>query len=350
MTNAIETINAVDLDTGAQLLAEYVNADTPAMLWGPPGVGKSDAVKEAADARKIGFIDLRVATLEAVDLRGLPHVENNIAKWSIPDFFPREDRDGKEGIFFLDEINQNRDTFAACYQLVLNRCVGPHKLLPGWRIVAAGNRQGDRANAIKMPTALNNRLAHIDIAPDVDAWCKWAVRTSQSPLLIALIRWRPELLHIMPGAEVTVTGVAKPIRFPEDARAFPTPRQWVEASKHFAAPGHLRPRLVAGLLGEAIAMEAEGFIRTFLDLPKMADIMAEPDRAKVPSGPSALFAVSNGIAASAKPATIAPIMEYSKRLPKEFDFMTGKAIGDMVPMLKETAPYVAWAQRHVESI
>ena len=348
--NAIVNSNAVDLDIGAQLLAEYVNADTPAMLWGAPGIGKSEAVKQAAEERKIGFIDLRVATLEAVDLRGLPHVEDNRAKWSIPDFFPDLDRDGPEGIFFLDEINQNRDTFAACYQLVLNRCVGPHKLLPGWRIVAAGNRQSDRSNAIKMPLALNNRLAHIDLVHDVEAWCKWAVRTGQSPLLIALIRWRPELLHIMPGDTVKVTGASKPIVFAEDARAFPTPRQWVEASKHFFAPGHLRPRLVSGLVGESVALEAEGFIKTFLELPKMADILSEPDRAKVPSGPSALFAVSNGIAATAKPATMGPIMEYSKRLPKEFDFMTGKAIGDMVPMLKETAPYVAWCDRHAESL
>ncbi len=349
MLNTVET-NAVDLELGAELLGDYIDENTPVMLWSPPGVGKSETVEATAKARGIGFIDLRVATLEAVDLRGLPHVESNVAKWSIPDFFPQLDRDGAEGIFFLDEINQNRDTFPACYQLVLNRCVGPHKLLPGWRIVAAGNRQGDRANAIKMPTALNNRLAHIDIAPDVDAWCKWAVRTGQSPLLIAFLRWRPELLHIMPGESVTVTGAKDKIVFPEDARAFPTPRQWVEASKHFNKPGNRRPRLVAGLVGESVALEAEGFIKTFMELPKMADILSEPDRAKVPSGPSALFAVSNGIAATAKTATMGAIMEYSKRLPKEFDFMTGKAIGDMVPMLKETQPYVSWAERHQDSI
>ena len=114
MTNVIENSNAVDLEMGARLLARYIDKDTPAMLWGPPGVGKSEAVQQAADERGIGFIDLRVATLEAVDLRGLPHVENNRAKWSIPDFFPDLDRDGPEGIFFLDEINHNRDTFAAC--------------------------------------------------------------------------------------------------------------------------------------------------------------------------------------------------------------------------------------------
>lgn len=349
MTN-VANKTTVDLDLGAELLSAYIDENTPAMLWGAPGIGKSEVVKQEADKRGFGFIDVRVATLESVDLRGLPHVENNVAKWSIPDFFPRSGRDPDQGIFFLDEINQNRDTFPACYQLILNREVGPHKLLPGWRIVAAGNRQGDRANAIKMPTALNNRLAHIDLVHDVDAWCKWAVANSQSPLLIAFMRWRPELLHIMPGDSVQVKGAPNPIVFAEDARAFPTPRQWVEASKHFSAPGHLRPRLVAGLVGESVALEAEGFIKTFLELPKMADILSEPDRAKVPNGPSALFAVSNGIAATAKAGTMGAIMEYSKRLPKEFDFMTGKAIGDMVPALKETAPYVSWTQRHVDSI
>src|SRR3989337_1072678 len=64
----------------AQILAvldrEYHSAreghHTPVMLWGPPGVGKSQMVAQVAAGHKAPVIDIRLSQLEPTDLRGIP--------------------------------------------------------------------------------------------------------------------------------------------------------------------------------------------------------------------------------------------------------------------------------------
>ena len=44
----------------------------PVMIWGAPGVGKSTVIRELCAELGIGFIDVRLAQREPVDIRGLP--------------------------------------------------------------------------------------------------------------------------------------------------------------------------------------------------------------------------------------------------------------------------------------
>ena len=45
---------------------------TPVMLWGPPGVGKSQIVAKVAGDDHLPLIDIRLSQLEPSDLRGIP--------------------------------------------------------------------------------------------------------------------------------------------------------------------------------------------------------------------------------------------------------------------------------------
>ena len=47
---------------------EMAKAIPPVMIWGAPGVGKSTAIRELANELDIGFIDVRLAQREPVDL------------------------------------------------------------------------------------------------------------------------------------------------------------------------------------------------------------------------------------------------------------------------------------------
>ena len=92
----------------------------PIMLRGAPGIGKSTIVREIADRLGIGFIDVRLANLERVDLCGLPSVNDHITEWNIPTFLPRDKK--SKGILLLDEITSApADLQVACYSLVLDR-------------------------------------------------------------------------------------------------------------------------------------------------------------------------------------------------------------------------------------
>ena len=44
----------------------------PLMVWGAPGLGKSTVVREITEELNIGFIDVRLAQREPVDMRGRP--------------------------------------------------------------------------------------------------------------------------------------------------------------------------------------------------------------------------------------------------------------------------------------
>src|SRR5947209_14765106 len=83
----------------SRLVVNQTNLST--MIWGPPGIGTSSIVAQAAAANDLEFIDVRLSQLAPTDLRGLPVPEAGIARWYPPEFLPREGA----GILFLDEFN-----------------------------------------------------------------------------------------------------------------------------------------------------------------------------------------------------------------------------------------------------
>ena len=54
-----------------KLISENMKIST--MIWGPPGIGKSSIVSEAAKKAGIDFIDLRLSQLAPTDLRNARH-------------------------------------------------------------------------------------------------------------------------------------------------------------------------------------------------------------------------------------------------------------------------------------
>src|SRR6056297_1721926 len=118
---------------------------TPVMLWGPPGVGKSQIVAEVAGRHDVPVIDVRLSQMEPSDLRGIPFRSGELVEWAVPAMLPDAGRHGPRGILFLDEITSAAPTVsAAAYQLILDRRLGAYEVPAGWAIFAAGNRQGDR--------------------------------------------------------------------------------------------------------------------------------------------------------------------------------------------------------------
>lgn len=142
------------------------------MLWGPPGVGKSQAVKamakeiEKACNKEVHVTDVRLLLFNPIDLRGIPtsNADKTLAIWLKPQIFQMDDRDDIINILFLDEISAaSQSVQAAAYQITLDRVVGEHKLPENCIVIAAGNRTTDKSVSFKMPKALANRLMHIEI-------------------------------------------------------------------------------------------------------------------------------------------------------------------------------------------
>lgn len=315
-------------------LLAAIKARRPVFLWGPPGVGKSQVVAQVAAAGGLDLIDVRAVLLDPVDLRGLPHINGDgQAHWAIPDFLPK---DG-QGIMFLDELNAAPPLVqAACYQLILDRKLGEYCLPDGWSIVAAGNRETDRAVTSRMSSALANRFIHINFDVDLQDWIEWALSSGIRIENIAFIRFRPGLLHQF-----------DPQR---NERSFPSPRTWEYVSDVLNVnPDHdIEFELISGIVGDGAAAEFLGFLRIFRDLPDPDGVLVDPQGSAVPSDPSALYAISGALARKASPSNFGRVMEYAARLPQEFSVLIVRDSVKLNPDVQKTRAFIEWSSSHSE--
>jgi len=259
----------------AQLLAvlerEFKSTDaghhTPVMLWGPPGVGKSQMIAQVAENHGVEVIDIRLSQMEPTDLRGIPFRVDDTVDWAIPAILPDEKRHGKRGILFLDEITSAAPTVsAAAYQLILDRRLGEYKVPDGWAIFAAGNRQGDRGVTYTMPAPLANRFSHYEVDTHLDDWVAWAYANGIDEKVIAFLRFRPELLFDFDPAHNPV--------------AFPSPRSWEFAHRGLQKFGD-NPELLLGSLqacvGPAAGIELKAFVDNLEHMPDIDAILRGED-------------------------------------------------------------------------
>src|SRR5210317_1524069 len=79
---------------GREFTSASAGQHTPVMLWGPPGIGKSDLVREVAERHAVPVVDLRLSQLEPSDLRGIPFRTDGLVEWAVPALLPDAERHG----------------------------------------------------------------------------------------------------------------------------------------------------------------------------------------------------------------------------------------------------------------
>ena len=181
----------------------------PLMVWGAPGLGKSSVLRQVAEELGIGFIDVRLAQREPVDVRGLPVPGEDGVKWLVASEWPRDPN--SRGIILFDELTAaDRSLQVAAYEFILDRRLGELYSVPdGWYICAAGNRAQDRAVATTMSSALANRFLHVEIEEDVESWIAWATAHEVHPSVTGFIRYRPRCLFNQEGENLERAGLRR---------------------------------------------------------------------------------------------------------------------------------------------
>ncbi len=271
---------------------------TPVMLWGPPGVGKSQIVAQVAARHQVPLIDIRLSQMEPSDLRGIPFREGERVEWAIPSMLPDAERHGPQGILFLDEITSAPPSVsAAAYQLILDRRLGDYRVPDGWAIFAAGNRQGDRGVTYTMPAPLANRFSHFEFEVNVDDWVAWAYRNGVDDRVIAFVRFRPELLFEFDPAHNPV--------------AFPSPRSWEfahRALQKFEHNSDLRLGALQACVGPAAGIELNAFIDNLDQLPDI-DAILRGEKVPAPKEIDLQYAVASSLVGRAIQARGTPEAE-----------------------------------------
>lgn len=296
------------------------------MLWGPPGIGKSQAVRELAESitkntgKKSVVTDVRLLLFNPIDLRGIPtaNADKTLAIWLKPQIFQMDPDENTVNILFLDEISAAPQSVqAAAYQITLDRVVGEHKLPDNCIVIAAGNRTTDKSVAFKMPKALANRLMHIEIESSFESWNSWAIRKGVNPKVIGFLKFRNDYLMNFDAQQ-------------EDL-AYATPRSWEMVSNLLNTVDDSIAnmyQLIAGLIGTGVAAEFRMWERVYSRLPDIEKIF-DGMMPAVPDTPDALYALCSAMtsyAASHKDEKmrISNSIRYALRLPPDFSVVLMK--------------------------
>ncbi len=267
------------------------------MMWGAPGVGKSQAVRQIAKGveertgKSVKVTDVRLLLFNPIDLRGIPtsNADKTLAVWLKPQIFQMDESDRVVNILFLDELSAAPQSVqAAAYQITLDRVVGEHKLPDNCIVIAAGNRTTDKSVAFKMPRALANRVMHIEVEGSFESWRRWAVQSGVNPKVIGFLSFRRDYLIDTESKD-------------EDL-AFATPRSWEMVSNILNAVCDDVDKMyymIAGLVGSGMAVEFRTWANIYGKLPKIEDIF-NGKNPPIPKSTDALYALVASMVAYAK--------------------------------------------------
>jgi hypothetical protein len=257
------SVRQVGPKSATKAIRKAINVRRPVFLWGPPGIGKSDLVKQIGDTAGREVIDVRLALWEPTDIKGIPYYNADQGKmvWAPPAELPTNA--DSTAIIFLDELNSAPPAVqAAAYQLILNRRVGTYELPKGVDVVAAGNREGDRGVTYRMPAPLANRFLHLEMKVDFDDWQDWATLNKVHPEVVGYVGFaKQDLYDFDPKSP---------------SKSFATPRSWSFVSDLLNdddVDNETLTTLVSGAIGDGLAVKFMAHRKIAAKLPKAEDIL-----------------------------------------------------------------------------
>lgn len=324
--------------TTAQLHKYLVGAVTNQMntlVVGSPGIGKSDIVEAVARDTKHDLVIFHPVTSDPVDFKGLPYVENGKASYLLDDHLRKLTDAKKKTICFFDDLGQApAGVQAACMQILQARRINSHAISDKVTFIAATNRRSDGSGVNGILEALKSRFRPIlQLEPDIDSWCDWALNNNMPAELIAFMRFKPNLLNDPKPSKEMVN--------------FPCPRTIAAVGKWVNA-GFVDAPVIAGCVGDGFATEFLSFLKVWGKLPAFTQIVLNPDTTPVPdmSEPSVMYAISGMLAKNASDSNLEAVCRYASRLPVEFNVLMMKDAIKQHPEIVSTKAFIDWSIKH----
>jgi MoxR-like ATPase len=294
-----------------EALGVAIAARVPTLLWGPPGTGKTSAVRAMADAAGWHCETVIASIREPSDFAGLPVVAGGGARVDfVPPRWAVALAQAGDGVAFFDEISTAPPAVqAALLRVVLERTVGDLSLPAGVAVVAAANPPEQAADGWDLSAPLANRFCHLDWPVDARAVAAgfaggWA--TPAPPVLAPDWERRVGVVRSWIAGFVTVRP-ALALDVPDEAagagRAWPSPRTWDMVARLWAAAEGARAGelvaslLVRGCVGPGAGMEFLTWLEE-ADLPDPEAVLRDPDSFVLPERGDRAYAALSSVAAA----------------------------------------------------
>ena len=202
----------------------------PIFLMGPPGIGKTAIVRQAAEEMELGLVSYSITHHTRQSALGLPKIIHkqygdesfDVTEYTMSEIIASvydcmESSRCREGILFLAEVNCASETLTpSMLQFLQFKTFGSHKVPDGWIVVTAGNPVSYNRNAKEFDIVTWDRLKRVDIEPDYEAWKAYAYQTRVHASILSYLEVRKENFYKI---EETV-----------DGKRFVTARGWSDLS------------------------------------------------------------------------------------------------------------------------
>lgn len=216
-------------EVGEQIIK--IHQQRPVFLMGPPGIGKTDIMKQIAEELNLALVSYSMTHHTRQSALGLPFIidkkyngkEYKVSEYTMSEILATvydliEETGMKEGILFLDEINCVSETLApSMLQFLQYKTFGKHKVPDGWIVVTAGNPPEYNNSVKEFDLVTWDRLKRIDVDADFTVWKKYALQSSVHPAIISYLDTKVNDFY---SIQSTIDGVD-----------FVTARGWCDLSK-----------------------------------------------------------------------------------------------------------------------
>ena len=330
----------VNQETAAAILAATItaNPEQAVHLQGPPGVGKTDLVFQAAKAAGIPsdrVLLFRASMRDPVDLIGIPTTKAGVTKFNPPEELHRFKEGSGPGLIILDELPQSSPAMQnALSGLLLDLELGGLKFDKQVARISTGNRVQDKAGASRLLTQVGNRLLVLEVEVELQSWVKWAFSAGIPAEVIAFLQFRPGLLH----------------DFDPNRTSNPTPRSWAMLSRLPQLPDAAYLAAASGLVGDGAAAEWCAARKILAKLPSIAGILAGD--ATPPLGDVVVaYAVSAALARQCDQRNFDTAMAYMvKAAQPEIQAMFVSLASQRDDIVMEGSAFLEWAIENSELI
>ena len=298
----------------------------PIFLWGPPGIGKSDIIKQLGTELDAHVIDVRLSLWEPTDIKGIPYFDSNdnTMRWAPPSELPSMELASqyKNIILFLDEMNSAAPSVqAAAYQLILNRRVGTYHLPDNVMLVAAGNRETDKGVTFRMPAPLANRFVHLEMTVEWEDYFEWAVENKIHQDVVGFLSFsKKDLYDFDPKSS---------------SRAFATPRSWSFVSELLTdddCDTDTLTDLVSGSVGEGLAIKFMAHRKHASKMPNPSDILSGKVKKMDTKEISAMYSLTVSLCYELKDACEKKAKGWNNQVNCFFEFMMNNFETELVIM------------------